>query len=227
MLHEILKHLKKGGHSLINSELNVINRLGEFIVEIFAIVIAVTISIWFHNINENRHKKAEIHEYLEQINEDLSKDMYRIDYCINGLYDQRNTYNLFLKNNDSLIQKININKISRVIFDFHPNTGSYESIIYGGKTNYIKDIILRRLLFEYYIDKINLISSISNLYEKNNDEIFHDLTYREDFYSKNKNLFLRKIDNNKSLIENNFLPELKLTKNKVKEIQDRIRKYNN
>ena len=54
---EVIKHTKKIFKVWSNKEHILRHKLKEFLVEVFIIVFAVTISIWFHNRSEHAHQQ--------------------------------------------------------------------------------------------------------------------------------------------------------------------------
>ena len=56
---KIIKHTGQAARALLKKENSWSKRLKEFLFEILIIVIAVSITLWFHNWNEHVHEKAD------------------------------------------------------------------------------------------------------------------------------------------------------------------------
>lgn len=72
---EIIKHTKKIFKLFGKENLSVWNKLKEFVIEIFIIVIAISLSIWFHNNSEHRKEQKLVKVFLTGIKEDLIADI--------------------------------------------------------------------------------------------------------------------------------------------------------
>src|SRR5690242_16282248 len=72
---EVIKHTKKAYTVLSHKEHSVFYKIKEFIMEIFIIVFAITISIWFHNRSEHSHQQQDVKEFLLGLKADLQNDI--------------------------------------------------------------------------------------------------------------------------------------------------------
>src|SRR5438445_1230805 len=72
---EIIKHTKKVYRVWNSKQHTTWQKIKEFAVEIFIIVFAVTLSIWFHNWSEHRHEQKVVKEFLLGLKEDLQSDI--------------------------------------------------------------------------------------------------------------------------------------------------------
>src|SRR6478735_2902080 len=72
---EVIKHTKKAYKVWSNNEHSVFYKIREFVIEIFIIVFAITISIWFHNRSEHSHQQQEAKEFLLGLKADLRNDI--------------------------------------------------------------------------------------------------------------------------------------------------------
>src|SRR5215831_19915120 len=78
MQDEVAKHTKKIYRAWKNPQHSVIEKGKEIIIEIFIIVFAVTISIWFHNWSDHRHEQDEVKEFLRGLKDDLTEDINQL-----------------------------------------------------------------------------------------------------------------------------------------------------
>ena len=75
MEDEVVKHTRKLYRTWFNKELPIWHKISEFLIEIFIIVFAVSISIWFHNRSEHAHEQAEVKAFLLGLKSDLNDDI--------------------------------------------------------------------------------------------------------------------------------------------------------
>src|SRR6185436_9341110 len=71
---EVIKHTKKV-FGLWKTDNPFWHKIGEFLLEIFIIVFAITVSIYFHDRSELRHQRHETKEFLLGLKEDLKTDI--------------------------------------------------------------------------------------------------------------------------------------------------------
>jgi len=103
---KLLEHAKNAVHALTDKKQKWSKKIGSFLLEILVIVIAVNLTIWFHNWNDKKHERELEKEFLIGIRENLIGNM-----------DITNSITDFYKNNplvyyDSVIAQINSNKIN-------------------------------------------------------------------------------------------------------------------
>src|SRR6187549_1084859 len=75
---EVIKHTKKVYQVWKDGEQSWWHKLKEFLLEIAIIVFAVTISIWFHDLSEKRHKQHDVKEFLTGLKTDLQRDIIEL-----------------------------------------------------------------------------------------------------------------------------------------------------
>ena len=73
--NEIVKHAEAVYKAVKNPETNWLHKLKEGAVEIFIIVFAVTLSIWFHNWSDSLHEHKEEREFLTGLRKDIQADI--------------------------------------------------------------------------------------------------------------------------------------------------------
>jgi len=76
---KIIKHAGQAARALMKKENSWSKRIKEFLFEILIIVIAVSITLWFHNWNEHIHEKKLAKDFLAGISEDLKITVNTID----------------------------------------------------------------------------------------------------------------------------------------------------
>src|SRR5580692_7408438 len=73
--NEIVKHVESAYKAVKNPEKNWLQKLKEVLIEIFIIVFAVTLSIWFHNWSDSLHEHKEEREFLIGLQKDIRADI--------------------------------------------------------------------------------------------------------------------------------------------------------
>jgi len=127
---KIVEHVKEAVHTLTDKKKNWKQKIGNFLWEILVIVIAVNLTIWFHNWNEKRHERALEKEFLIGIRENLVVDTVIIRANINFYTNQPLVYY------DSVIAQLKSNKINAQYVDsyvyqlINNNTPNYDYSIF-------------------------------------------------------------------------------------------------
>src|ERR1700761_8991545 len=75
---KIIKHTENAAKALLKKG-NWLHKLKEFLFEIFIIVIAVSITLWFHNWNDQLHERRLAKDFLIGIREDLKQTVAEMD----------------------------------------------------------------------------------------------------------------------------------------------------
>ena len=76
---KIIKHTGDAARALLKKDVSWMKKLREFFFEIFIIVIAVSITLWFHNWNDHVHEKHLARDFLTGIRSDLQFTADRLD----------------------------------------------------------------------------------------------------------------------------------------------------
>ena len=76
---KVIQHAGKAIHVIADKNKTWWKRIKEFLLEIFIIVVAVSITLWFHNWNDHVHERKIEKEFLIGIREDLIITVHRID----------------------------------------------------------------------------------------------------------------------------------------------------
>ena len=103
---KMLEHAKEAVHSLTDKKKSWSKKIGGFLWEILIIVIAVNLTIWFHNWNDKRHERQLEKEFLFDIRKNLIADAAKINFVINYHKNGPLTYC------DSVLSQINRNKLN-------------------------------------------------------------------------------------------------------------------
>ncbi len=156
MFHEIIKHSRKIKDKLEEPKTSSSERWKEIITELLIIIFAVSLSTWFHDLNEHRSHQKEVKEFLTDLKDDLNKDIMGLkgqNDATNKLINQfKFTRSLNKSSIDSLDQsktKFPLNTDFRLFFG-EENSGNYESFESSGKTVFIENKKLKKLILSYY-----------------------------------------------------------------------------
>ena len=108
---KIVEHVKEAIHALTDRKKKWSKKIGSFLLEILVIIIAVNITIWFHNWNDKKHERELEKEFLIDIRENLVEDTTEIRDNINFYM------NIPLVYYDSVQSQLNSNKINAQYID--------------------------------------------------------------------------------------------------------------
>jgi hypothetical protein len=107
---KINHHAKQALRSLTNKKKKWKERIKDFLYEIFIIIVAVSITLWFHNWSEKRHDRVLEKNFLIGTRNDLEKVRRNLDNGIAELQPMLNYYNTVWK-------QINEHKINKAFVD--------------------------------------------------------------------------------------------------------------
>jgi hypothetical protein len=201
--HEVAKHTKKAYKVLSNSDHNLFHKLKEFFVEIFIIVFAVSISIWFHNLSEKSHDREEAVIFLTGLKGDLIKD---IEEMRSDTISYSLQYNFFKNLYDSSQYPITSSYIdtNRWLYSnstvLVPNISRFEALKYSGKMNTIENKELLDEIINLYEEKIPRLVEIGNDVSDFKNDLISDYFDNKMLYSENnKKLLLEAIKTDERL----------------------------
>src|SRR6201995_1424926 len=90
---KVIQHSKNAIHAISNKEKSWTERIKEFLYEIIIIVIAVSITLWMHNWNDEKHDHKTEMEFLKGIKEDLNEEAQKLDDNVKGFQPTVDYYN--------------------------------------------------------------------------------------------------------------------------------------
>jgi hypothetical protein len=164
--HEVAKHTKKMYKIWNSSEHGFWHKFKEFFIEISIIIFAVTVSIWFHNIAEKRHDRAEAKQFLIGFKTDLQKDTAEMIQDSLSYHLQYDIFSQILDSPDHLKDSNLINQNNWVFLNttvLIPNISRFEALKYSGKMNTIENKELLDEIINLYEEKIpKLVNSGNN-----------------------------------------------------------------
>lgn len=107
---KIIKHAGNAAHALLKENVSWKKKLQEFLFEIFIIVIAVSITLWFHNWNDHLHEKRLARDFLVGTRGDLQ---FVADKLENDMARYQHTLNYY----DTIWGQIRDNKVDKRYMD--------------------------------------------------------------------------------------------------------------
>jgi hypothetical protein len=176
---EVIKHTKKI-FGLWRTNNPIWHKLGEFLLEIFIIVFAITVSIYFHYRSELRHQRHETEEFLLGLKQDLVTDIEEMKQDKRSFSQSGRafTYITSRKKNEPL-EPDTLSKYSNWIFNttgLVPNSGRFEGFKSSGKMGTIENKELQNNIMDLYQENIpNLILS-TNYYTEKKQKLFDYIT---------------------------------------------------
>jgi Family of unknown function (DUF6090) len=158
MEDEVIKHTRKLYRTWFSKEHTIWHKISEFLIEIFIIVFAVTISIWFHNRSEHAHEQSEVKAFLMGLKSDLEDDMKEMANDKKSFLSQGEVFSYIssLKileplNKDSLRKN---QKSFYVTTALSPNDGRFEGFKSAGKIGTIENKELQNDIMDLYQESI-------------------------------------------------------------------------
>jgi len=177
---EVIKHTKKVYKIWHSKEHSVWQKVKDFLLEIFIIVFAISLSIWFHNKSEHTHQQEDVKQFLLGLKSDLGRDLDEMQEDIESYQSQKTIFNYITGiklnqslNNDTLI------KYQKWLFNYaalNPNDGRFEGFKSSGKIATIENNELQNDILDFYQEDIvalrNNTTSYINIKMKFYDFIF-------------------------------------------------------
>jgi hypothetical protein len=196
---EVVKHTKKVYKVWTSKEHGIWHKVKEFLVEIFIIVFAISLSIWFHDRSEHAHQQKEVKEFLLGLKDDLTNDVKEMESDIEGYHRGSEAFKYInrLKMNRP-VEKDSFRLYASSIFsviDFLPNNGRFEGFKSSGKIGTIENISLQNDIMDFYQEEIPI------------------LFISTDYYTKGKNRLLEYIQRNQKRISDSSSNILQLFSN--------------
>ena len=172
---EVIKHTKKV-FGIWKTNNPIWHKVGEFIFEIFIIVLAVTISIYFHDRSVLKHQRHEAEEFLSGLKQDLTTDIEEMNQDKSSFkQSEKAFYYITSRKLDEPLNADTIRKYRGWIFNttgLVPNSGRFEGFKSAGKIGTIENKELQNNIMDLYQEDIlNLINS-TNFYTSKKLSLF-------------------------------------------------------
>jgi len=164
---EVIKHTKNV-FSIWLSNKSFWHKLKDFLLEIFIIVFAISLSIYLHDRSEKKHERHETKEFLLGLREDLKTDLQEMNADKKAFEESKAafTYIISIK----LDQKVNedsVDKHYNRLFNatgLVPNNGRFEGFKSSGKIGNIENVELQNNIMDLYQEDMPMVLLSSNAY---------------------------------------------------------------
>jgi hypothetical protein len=165
---EVIKHTKKIYKIWNSKEHSAWQKVKEFSVEVFIIVFAVSVSIWFHNKSEHAREQTEVKHFLLGLKSDLTNDLKEMKSDRESYINQKATftYIISVKAQESF-QSDSVNKYKQFVFNttaLNPNNGRFEGFKSSGKIATIENEMLQNDIMDFYQENIVSLLNSTNSY---------------------------------------------------------------
>lgn len=184
MFHEIIRHSRKIKDKLEEKKQSSSERWKEIITELLIIIFAVSLTTWFHDLNEHRSHQKEVKEFLVDLKDDLNKDVVGLTSQNEAISELINQFKLVRNLNKTVIDSLDksnakylLNTDFRLFFG-EENIGNYESFESSGKIVFVENKKLKKLILSYYNHHIPAT-------EKTGETFIKTFTKIGDFITKN------------------------------------------
>ncbi|MEJ1237352.1 hypothetical protein WBG78_04425 [Chryseolinea sp. T2] len=177
---EVVKHTKKIHNILKNEELSWWHKVKEFLIEIVIIVFAVTITIWFHDLSEKRHKQHDVSEFLAGLKTDLQRDIVELEADRKGYTRMKKAFAYIngvafhekpLADSLKFYYNWYFNEVG-----FVPNDGRFEGFKSSGKVGDIEDKELQNDIMDLYQEDIRALVSSTAFFSERKGKLVDYLT---------------------------------------------------
>jgi len=172
---EVIKHTKRA-FSIWKSKSKFWHKVGDLALEIFIIVFAVTLSIYFHDRSELRHQRHDTKEFLLGLREDLKGDIKEMEQDKDSYKKSEKvfTYITTRKMNGAL-NNDTIQTYSTWIYNttgLVPNSGRFEGFKSAGKIGNIENRELQNNIMDLYQENIPSLINSTNFYTSKKQRLF-------------------------------------------------------
>jgi hypothetical protein len=179
---EVIKHTKKI-FGIWTTNKSTWHKIGDFLLEIFIIVFAITLSIYFHDRSELRHQRQETKEFLLGLRDDLKTDTAEMNADKRSFVQSGKIF-LYItsrKINESLNADTidNYNNSILNITGLIPNSGRFEGFKSSGKIGTIENKRLQNNIMDLYQEDIPSLISSTNNYTLKKQRLFDYLDFAQ------------------------------------------------
>jgi hypothetical protein len=175
---KVIQHASKAMHVIGDNKKTWWDRIKEFAYEILIIVLAVSITLWFHNWNDKKHERELEKKFLVGVRNNLENDTANLRSSIEFLKKPISYY-------ENVLKQLNQKKIDAVYIDdnsgqlindlyFTHDNGLFESFKSSGNLRLIENEKLLSAITSLYTDSYPFV-------EKHEADVFKE---REEEYSK-------------------------------------------
>ena len=194
---EVVKHTKKIYKIWNDKEKSFWHKIKEFLIEIFIIVFAVSLSIWLHDKSEHNSQQKEVKEFLLGLREDLLSDIHEMSGDKSAYIEQGRAFAYITSvkfngtlNTDSLNKyKNSMTNTTRL----QQNNGRFEGFKASGKIGNIEDKTLQNDIMDLYQESIPSLLTSTDVYIRWKNQFF-------DYGIKNRKKLSDSTTNNSTML---------------------------
>ena len=185
---EVIKHTKKIYKSLTDKEQTFWHKAKEFTLEVFIIVFAVSISIWFHSMSEHSHQQKDVKEFLLGLKNDLRNDLKEMKEDRKMYVSNRTAFAyLTAVGTNGKLNADSLKLYGNFFFNatgLLANNGRYEGFKSSGKIGTIENLELQNDIMDLYQENIPTLIAFTN-YHSDTKAKFTDY-YNENYKRSGK-----------------------------------------
>jgi len=182
MEDEVRKHTRKIFRAAKNKKSSIGVKLAEIIVEVFIIVLSVTLSIGLHNWSLRRHQQKEATEFLTDLKDDLNLDIKSMSEKNDQMSKAIKEYSFLRDLIEERLDSLSAAKAEIGIGVYYvirkTNDGNYEGFKSSGKIGYIENKKLKKLILAYYQESMPSIGETEKYYNSRLGKI-EELIYQD------------------------------------------------
>jgi hypothetical protein len=189
---KIREHAKHALQALTDKTKKWKDRIKDFAWEVFIIIVAVNITLWFHSWSEKKNERAQEKEFLINIRENLVQDTAYIRYHNNFMTNGPLAYY------DSVLSQVNRKEIDAkytdsLYFQLLNNTGVainnsiYQSLNSGNNlTLFENKKLLNDIIFLYSSIYPDIKTNIDNLFKMRTDDYDKYIGHKTGLYNNSQ-----------------------------------------
>jgi hypothetical protein len=166
--NEIVKHVESAYKVAKDPEKHWLHKLKEILIEIFIIVFAVSLSIWFHNWSDSLHEHKEEREFLVGLQKDIRADLEDAQQDSVFYAQQLASLQYFQRIGAGLPPNPDSSKLYSTVFFsntmLEPNVSRYEGLKGSGKFGIIENKELLNDIIDLHERTIKHIESLDGYY---------------------------------------------------------------
>ena len=172
--------------------------IGEIILVVIGILIALSINNWKELRKENKLEQDYYCKLLEDVQQDLAQVSNQITYTDKRLEASNNVLQMLQSENPKLdvLMSETLNALSLITYTIKPNKAAFEDLKSSGNLNILKDNDLKTSVIDYYsmlegmidVMNINADGAVDIFFKKENyTQIgWHHMSFVKEGIDKNK-----------------------------------------
>lgn len=145
------------------------------LMEVFIIVFSITLSIWLNNWSEHRKQVQEGKEFLQDLRDDLNKDIQSMTEKNVSKSEILKTCLMVANYTPEQMDTVQNVSLNFALSTFKANNGNYEGFKSSGKIGYIKDKNLKKQILEYYQEYIPALYDVDKYQYSKHLEVWEQI----------------------------------------------------